>query len=40
MRGHGPTIEAVKREIGDATRFHVAGLQEDGLAVPYDRPRE
>ena len=30
----GPTIEAVKREIRAAIRFHVAGLQEDELPIP------
>jgi predicted RNase H-like HicB family nuclease len=30
----GPTVEAVERDIRDAIRFHIAGLQEDGLPVP------
>jgi predicted RNase H-like HicB family nuclease len=30
----GPTVEAVERDIGDAIRFHVAGLRENGLPVP------
>ena len=30
----GPTAKAVKDELRDAIRFHVAGLKEDGLAVP------
>jgi predicted RNase H-like HicB family nuclease len=35
----GPTTEAVESEIRDAIRFHVAGLQEDGLPVPRGQPR-
>jgi predicted RNase H-like HicB family nuclease len=30
----GPTVEAVEQDIGDAIRFHIAGLREDGLPVP------
>lgn len=30
----GPTIEAVEREIRDAIRFHIEGLEQDGLPVP------
>jgi predicted RNase H-like HicB family nuclease len=28
------TVEAVERDIRDAIRFHIGGLQEDGLPVP------
>jgi predicted RNase H-like HicB family nuclease len=30
----GPTIEAVEREIRDAIRFHIEGLEQDGLPIP------
>jgi predicted RNase H-like HicB family nuclease len=30
----GQTIAEVKREIGEAIRFHIEGLREDGQAVP------
>jgi predicted RNase H-like HicB family nuclease len=30
----GDTVAAVEREIRDAIRFHIEGLQEDGLPVP------
>jgi predicted RNase H-like HicB family nuclease len=30
----GPTVEAVEREIRDAIRFHIEGLEQDGLPVP------
>ena len=30
----GPTVEAVENELREAIRFHVAGLKEDGFAVP------
>ncbi|GAB1718193.1 MAG: HicB family protein [Nitrobacter sp.] len=30
----GASVEAVEREIRDAIRFHIAGLNEDGLAIP------
>jgi predicted RNase H-like HicB family nuclease len=30
----GPTVEAVEREIRDAIRFHIEGLQQDGQPVP------
>ena len=30
----GGTIEAVERELRQAIRFHIEGLQEDGLPVP------
>jgi predicted RNase H-like HicB family nuclease len=30
----GPTVEATKNEIRDAIRFHIDGLQTDGLTVP------
>ena len=30
----GPTVEAVEDELRETIRFHVAGLREDGLAVP------
>jgi predicted RNase H-like HicB family nuclease len=30
----GATVAAVEREIRDAIRFHIEGLQADGLAVP------
>jgi predicted RNase H-like HicB family nuclease len=30
----GPTVKAVEDELREAIRFHVAGLREDGLAVP------
>ena len=29
-----PTVAAVGNEIGEAIRFHIAGLKEDGLPVP------
>jgi predicted RNase H-like HicB family nuclease/predicted RNA binding protein YcfA (HicA-like mRNA interferase family) len=30
----GDTIERVEREIRDAIRFHIQGLEDDGLPVP------
>jgi predicted RNase H-like HicB family nuclease len=30
----GDTVEAVESEIRDAIRFHIDGLQTDGIAVP------
>ena len=30
----GATLEETEREIRDSIRFHIAGLIEDGLAVP------
>ena len=30
----GDSIEEVEREIREAIRFHIEGLQEDGLPVP------
>jgi predicted RNase H-like HicB family nuclease len=30
----GATVEEVEREIRDAIAFHIAGLREDGIAVP------
>ena len=30
----GPTVEAVETEITAASRFHIEGLQADGLPVP------
>ena len=30
----GPTVEAIEAEIRAAIRFHIEGLQADGLAVP------
>ena len=30
----GPTVEAVETEIRAAIRFHIDGLEEDGLPVP------
>jgi predicted RNase H-like HicB family nuclease len=30
----GPTVEAVEREIRDAIRFHIEGLEQDGQPVP------
>jgi predicted RNase H-like HicB family nuclease len=30
----GDTVESVESRIRDAIRFHIAGLKEDGLAVP------
>jgi predicted RNase H-like HicB family nuclease len=30
----GPTVVAVEREIRDAIRFHIEGLEQDGLPVP------
>jgi predicted RNase H-like HicB family nuclease len=30
----GDTVAAVEREIRDAIRFHIEGLQQDGLPVP------
>jgi predicted RNase H-like HicB family nuclease len=29
-----PTLAEVEHEIGEAIRFHVDGLRQDGLAVP------
>jgi predicted RNase H-like HicB family nuclease len=34
MRRHWPSVKAVEDELREAIRFHVAGLREDGLAVP------
>ncbi len=30
----GETVEAVEKEIREAIRFHIEGLQADGIAVP------
>jgi predicted RNase H-like HicB family nuclease len=30
----GPTVEAVEAQIREAIRFHIEGLEEDGLPVP------
>jgi predicted RNase H-like HicB family nuclease len=30
----GDTVEAVENEIREAIRFHIEGLQADGIAVP------
>ena len=30
----GATVEEVEREIGEAIRFHIEGLEEEGLPVP------
>ena len=30
----GPTVAAVEQEIREAIRFHIEGLQTDGLPVP------
>jgi predicted RNase H-like HicB family nuclease len=30
----GETVEAIEREIRDAIRFHIEGLEDDGLPVP------
>jgi predicted RNase H-like HicB family nuclease len=30
----GPTVEAIEVEIREAIRFHIEGLQADGLEVP------
>jgi len=30
----GQTLEEAEREIGEAVRFHIEGLREDGLVVP------
>lgn len=30
----GATVEEVAREIGEAIRFHIEGLEEEGLPVP------
>ena len=30
----GPTVAEVEREIREAIRFHIEGLEEDGLPVP------
>jgi predicted RNase H-like HicB family nuclease len=30
----GPTVESIEAEIRDAIRFHIEGLQADGLDVP------
>lgn len=30
----GPTVEAVEREIRDAIRFHIEGLEQGGQPVP------
>jgi predicted RNase H-like HicB family nuclease len=31
----GDTVAGVEAEIRDAIRFHIEGLKEDGLPVPY-----
>ncbi len=30
----GQTVEEVEKEIREAIEFHIAGLREDGMAVP------
>jgi predicted RNase H-like HicB family nuclease len=35
----GDTIEEVKREIGAAIRFHIHGLNADGIEVPLPTSR-
>jgi predicted RNase H-like HicB family nuclease len=30
----GATVEVVEQEIRDAIRFHIAGLEADGLPIP------
>lgn len=30
----GPTVAATEQSIREAIRFHIEGLEEDGLAVP------
>ena len=30
----GPTVQVIEAEIRDAIRFHIEGLQADGLDVP------
>jgi predicted RNase H-like HicB family nuclease len=30
----GPTVEAVEAEIREAIRFHIEGMEADGLPVP------
>ena len=35
----GATVEAVEAEIGEAIRFHLDGLREDGLPVPVPSAR-
>lgn len=30
----GATVDEVEAEIGEAIRFHIEGLEEDGLPVP------
>jgi predicted RNase H-like HicB family nuclease len=30
----GPTVKAVEREVRDAIRFHIDGLEADGAVVP------
>jgi predicted RNase H-like HicB family nuclease len=30
----GPTVEAVEKEIRTAIRFHIEGLEADGLPIP------
>ena len=30
----GPTVEAIEAEVRAAIRFHIEGLQADGLTVP------
>jgi predicted RNase H-like HicB family nuclease len=30
----GPTVAEMEREIREAIRFHIEGLEEDGLPVP------
>jgi predicted RNase H-like HicB family nuclease len=34
LRRNGKTVAAAKEEIRDAIRFHIEGLQPDGIAVP------
>jgi predicted RNase H-like HicB family nuclease len=35
----GATIEEVERELLDAIRFHIRGLEQDGLPVPEPTSR-
>jgi predicted RNase H-like HicB family nuclease len=32
------TVEVVEKEIRDAIRFHIAGLEADGLPIPAPLP--
>ena len=34
----GATVEVVEKEIRDAIRFHIAGLEADGLPSPAPLP--